>query len=36
MAKLTGKQRYFVQEYPLDLNATQTAIGAGRQPYQRA
>ena len=29
MAKLTDKQRRFVEEYLIDLNATQAAIRAG-------
>jgi phage terminase small subunit len=32
MAKLTPKQRVFVQEYLIDLNATQAAIRAGYSP----
>ena len=29
MARMTNKQRLFVQEYLIDLNATQAAIRAG-------
>lgn len=29
MAKLTAKQKRFVEEYLIDLNATQSAIRAG-------
>lgn len=32
MAKLTEKQKMFVQEYLIDLNATQAAIRAGYSP----
>ena len=32
MAKLTAKQRRFVEEYLIDLNATQAAIRAGYSP----
>ena len=33
MAKLTAKQEMFVQEYLIDLNATQAAIRAGYSPH---
>lgn len=32
MAKLTDKQKRFVEEYLIDLNATQAAIRAGYSP----
>jgi len=32
MAKLTPKQKAFVEEYLIDLNATQAAIRAGYSP----
>lgn len=32
MAKLTAKQKKFVEEYLIDLNATQAAIRAGYSP----
>lgn len=32
MAKLTAKQQMFIQEYLIDLNATQAAIRAGYSP----
>ena len=32
MAKLTDKQQRFVEEYLIDLNATQAAIRAGYSP----
>ena len=32
MAKLTGKQKRFVEEYLIELNATQAAIRAGYSP----
>ena len=32
MAKLTEKQKRFVEEYLIDLNATQAAIRAGYSP----
>ena len=32
MAKLTAKQQRFVEEYLIDLNATQAAIRAGYSP----
>ncbi len=36
MNRLTGKQRMFVAEYLVDLNATQAAIRAGYEAKQRA
>ena len=33
MAKLTAKQKRFVEEYLIDLNATQAAIRAGYSPH---
>ena len=36
MAKLTEKQKRFVEEYLIDLNATQAAIRAGYSPKTAA
>lgn len=33
MAKLTAKQKRFIEEYLIDLNATQAAIRAGYSPH---
>ncbi|MEA4960366.1 MAG: terminase small subunit, partial [Lutispora sp.] len=32
MARLTAKQKRFIEEYLIDLNATQAAIRAGYSP----